>query len=917
VYSITGDATQVTVNSVTANPSVINAGNSAYTFSITSSASGKIVGGAAAGSSTITFDFDSTIVPSSISPSSVEVNSIPSQAVSVLSSGLDGVVRVTVPNGLTVNNSTAFTVEFDTSAGLTNGATAGISSVGVRTSSDTTYNTGTLTLSASQSLSVTSVTTNPTTQNANAGYTIKFKTGSSGALTAGENIWIIFPPETELPTSMSTGDLTVNSVNPSVAPVIIDDTLFITIPNAIGNLTDVTILINQAAGILNPTTVQSYTLWVGTDAEVGPYESPVYNITQTTTTVSSASVTVTTPTPGSTSPYTIDFSTGANGKLLDGISSITITFNASTDVNGTNTVYNNTSITADGSTTAVPTGNISISGRQVTLIVPTGVNIGNNESISVTIDGTTPPITNPGTNGDYTLQVRTSIETNNITSNTYTITNIAAVTGVTAAVSPTTANANAAYTINFQVQNGLAGGSGTITLTFPSNTYIPSTIANNLITVANGNPNPGTAQNADGIVTNPSTRTVTITVLQDIDPSDSVEVVVTAGAGVENPSTTGSYTMQVRTSAQPLNATSASYSITGVTSTISNLQVNITPIQPSVIGRYTFTFTTGANGKLISGSSTITVLIPDDATFTQGTPTPSKVTINGIAANAVVLNTGSGTDPDALVSTVPSSVTIGNNSNVTLIISETAGLQNASYTSPLRYYAYTSVETGLDSVDFSLPVELSSFEVKSDLGNAVLNWVTESEFENAYWIIEKKAVTKSEYDAIKKGELNLAETASVFSESARIEGRGNSPSRSEYVFVDSLVQVGEIYAYRLADVSYSGVTTFHKAVFVELTAPMSYELLQNYPNPFNPNTTIEFRLPKASDIELKIFNILGQEVITLEKGIKKAGFYKLEWNGRNRWNHQVASGIYLYLITAKSVDGKQEFKQVNKMVLIK
>jgi hypothetical protein len=357
--------------------------------------------------------------------------------------------------------------------------------------------------------------------------------------------------------------------------------------------------------------------------------------------------------------------------------------------------------------------------------------------------------------------------------------------------------------------------------------------------------------------------------------------------------------------------------VTAATSTITNLQVSVTPNLPSAFSEYTFTFTTGASGKLVSGSSTITLLFPDDATFTQGAPTTSKVTVNSTAADAVILNTGSGTNPDTLVITVPSSVTIGNNTDVTVIIDETSGLQNASVGTFLTYTVYTSVETGAVSTDYSLPVELSSFEVKSDLGFAVLNWITESEFENAYWIIERKSVAKPEYEAIKSGKLKISETAESFAEAARLEGRGNSPLRSEYVFVDSLVQVGEIYAYRLADVSYSGIMTYHKVVFVELSAPMTYELLQNYPNPFNPNTTIEFRIPKVSEIELKVYNILGQEVITLEKGIKKAGFYKLQWNGRNRWDHQVASGIYLYLISAKSVDGTQQFNKVHKMVLIK
>ncbi len=311
------------------------------------------------------------------------------------------------------------------------------------------------------------------------------------------------------------------------------------------------------------------------------------------------------------------------------------------------------------------------------------------------------------------------------------------------------------------------------------------------------------------------------------------------------------------------------------------------------------------------------MLIPNDATFTLGAPTTSKVTVNATAADAVVLNTRTATNPDTLIITVPTSVTIGNNTGVTVIISETAGLQNASTGSALSYGAYTSVETGAASYDYSLPVELASFEVRSFNGQTILNWITESELENAYWIIERKDLTKSEYESLNAGTMNFYQTGSDFEEINRVEGRGNTASKSEYTLVDSLVRVDGYYAYRLVDVSYNGLMTFHESVLVKVSAPLSFELLQNYPNPFNPNTTIEFRLPVTSDVTLKIYNILGQEVVTLTEGITKAGFHKMNWNGRNKNNQTVASGIYLYVMIAKGLDGSNEFKNVNKMVLIR
>lgn len=88
--------------------------------------------------------------------------------------------------------------------------------------------------------------------------------------------------------------------------------------------------------------------------------------------------------------------------------------------------------------------------------------------------------------------------------------------------------------------------------------------------------------------------------------------------------------------------------------------------------------------------------------------------------------------------------------------------------------------------------------------------------------------------------------------------------------------------------------------------PGKFELKQNYPNPFNPSTTIEFDLPKTSEVTLKIYNILGEEVEKLVSDRLSAGSYSYEWDASN-----LASGVYLYRLEAG------EFQDVEKMVLIK
>ncbi len=88
--------------------------------------------------------------------------------------------------------------------------------------------------------------------------------------------------------------------------------------------------------------------------------------------------------------------------------------------------------------------------------------------------------------------------------------------------------------------------------------------------------------------------------------------------------------------------------------------------------------------------------------------------------------------------------------------------------------------------------------------------------------------------------------------------------------------------------------------------PTSYSLSQNYPNPFNPTTDIQFDVPKASNVKLSVYNVLGQEVVTLVDEKMAAGSYVADWDASN-----ASSGVYFYRITAG------EFSQTRKMVLMK
>jgi len=93
--------------------------------------------------------------------------------------------------------------------------------------------------------------------------------------------------------------------------------------------------------------------------------------------------------------------------------------------------------------------------------------------------------------------------------------------------------------------------------------------------------------------------------------------------------------------------------------------------------------------------------------------------------------------------------------------------------------------------------------------------------------------------------------------------------------------------------------------------PHSFELMPNYPNPFNPSTTIRYELAKRTQVELRVYDVHGALVRTLVDGVKGAGAYSLEWNGRDDRGTAVSSGVYFYRITAG------DFSDVRKMTLLK
>jgi hypothetical protein len=98
---------------------------------------------------------------------------------------------------------------------------------------------------------------------------------------------------------------------------------------------------------------------------------------------------------------------------------------------------------------------------------------------------------------------------------------------------------------------------------------------------------------------------------------------------------------------------------------------------------------------------------------------------------------------------------------------------------------------------------------------------------------------------------------------------------------------------------------------IQSDLPTVFSLSQNYPNPFNPETVIGFALPRSAYVEIDIFNIVGQKVTTLIGRQMPAGNHEVRWNGRDESGSLVASGVYLYRLTAG------DFADTRKMLLMK
>ncbi|HRN25494.1 MAG: T9SS type A sorting domain-containing protein [Ignavibacteriaceae bacterium] len=191
------------------------------------------------------------------------------------------------------------------------------------------------------------------------------------------------------------------------------------------------------------------------------------------------------------------------------------------------------------------------------------------------------------------------------------------------------------------------------------------------------------------------------------------------------------------------------------------------------------------------------------------------------------------------------------------------------------------------NIGLIIPVELTAFSATVNKNDVRLDWTTATELNNLGFEIQRKD---------KEGN---------FESLGFINGKGTTTETNEYSFVDIKVDAGN-YTYRLMQKDYDGTFAYSQEVEVEISLPLEYSLEQNYPNPFNPTTTISYSIPSDNFVTIRLYDVLGNEVITLVNEQKQAGKYEMLFNASN-----IASGVYYYQINSGT------FTQTRKLMLLK
>ncbi|BAL81631.1 stalk domain-containing protein [Caldisericum exile] len=404
--------TSVSSPTVTVSPNSASS-NASYTIQFNVSPTG----GLSPTTDYIKIEFpEGTTVPANTNPTYISVNGIACS--NRLVSG--NLLTIYIPSTLAINNGQFVIVQISNNFGIVNPSTPGTYTLKVSTSKDIIPVPAYYTITGT-SISNLDVVVDPPTQNANAQYTITFKTSSSGALSrsASDKIYVAFPTGFTTPSSISGVYVTVNGTQCTTSITNTSGKLTITTPVDVGANSTVTVVISKNANIINPSSSGTYQIKVSTSKDV---VEVMDNVDIVKSTVSKPQVQLTSYAVSDDVGVTIIFNTGSGGALTTS-DTISLVFPSQFTLPST-----------------IQTGLVkvnNVNALQVTksvnrIDIKPSVNIGANSQVTVAIDKSA-GIKNPTQSGDYKISVYTSKETTPIDSDTFKIV-ILPVT--TAAVSP-------------------------------------------------------------------------------------------------------------------------------------------------------------------------------------------------------------------------------------------------------------------------------------------------------------------------------------------------------------------------------------------------------------------------------------------------------------------------------------------------
>jgi hypothetical protein len=183
-----------------------------------------------------------------------------------------------------------------------------------------------------------------------------------------------------------------------------------------------------------------------------------------------------------------------------------------------------------------------------------------------------------------------------------------------------------------------------------------------------------------------------------------------------------------------------------------------------------------------------------------------------------------------------------------------------------------------------------------------------------FGMITPMPVNPTDYDSLYNAvrRINLAFSSPVLDDTSTDGGWRGSPMKFKWLGAHSPIEYDFLIAL-------SGITPRVRPAAEPEVLPVIYTLNQNYPNPFNPTTMISFGLPEPSIVTLKVYNLLGQELVTLlNHESMEAGVQEIEFNANN-----FPSGVYFYQIAAQGITNEAEntggktFNTTRKMLLVK